>query len=116
VKATNGAGISQPSNDSTFVVPGACMTAPGAPRGLFVMSNSGGLVTLAWLEPEGSPTTYLLESGSAPGLTDLGTLDLRSTSPTLTGSAPPGTYFVRVRARNVCGISPPSNEVVLTVG
>jgi hypothetical protein len=30
--------------------------------------------------------------------------------------APPGTFFVRLRAQNACGLSPPSNEVIVTVG
>jgi hypothetical protein len=29
--------------------------------------------------------------------------------------APPGTYFVRIRAQNACGTSAPSNEQAITV-
>ena len=32
-----------------------------------------------------------------------------------TVGAPLGTYYVRVRAASACGVSPPSNEIVVTV-
>jgi hypothetical protein len=28
---------------------------------------------------------------------------------------PPGIYYARVRAKNACGVSPPSNEIMVTV-
>jgi hypothetical protein len=71
---------------------------------------------LTWIAPTtgGSVTSYLVEAGSAPGLTDLGSFPLASVSTTLTGSAPPkGTYYLRVRAENGAGISGPTNEAKL---
>jgi hypothetical protein len=45
----------------------------------------------------------------------LANVDTRSLDTSISGTAPPGTYFVRVRARNVCGLGSPSNEVQLVL-
>jgi hypothetical protein len=115
VKATNAAGTSAPSNESTLVVGGGCTTAPSAPLGLFIVSNSGGTVSLAWTASAGSPTTYIVEAGSSSGSSNLANLDLGSSVPGLTTPAPRGLYFVRVRGRNACGTSAPSNEIIVNV-
>lgn len=117
VKATNAAGTSAASNESILTVGGACTAAPSAPTGLAVVSNSGGNVTLTWTAPGGSPTTYIVEAGSATGLVNLVPgLDLASSATSLaaTGVAR-GTYFVRVRGKNACGTGAASNEIVLVV-
>ena len=89
---------------------------PGMPRHLTV-SIAGSLLTFNWQPPTdgGVPSSYQLEAGSTAGATDIGTFPLGLT-PAVTASAPPGTYYVRVRARNLAGLSVPSNEVVATVG
>jgi hypothetical protein len=94
---------------------GPCV-APAAPAGLAATFNVGGVVSLTWNGPTVSPTTYVIEAGSLPGITNLANSDLGGpgTSMTTTGVAP-GTYYVRVRARNACGISAPSNEIVVVV-
>lgn len=120
VRAKNAAGTSGPSNEVTIVVggagPGPCTGAPGAPGGL-LNSVSGSTVTLTWNAASGSPTTYIVEAGSASGLTDLANSDLGGTATSLTAAGVgAGTYFVRVRARNACGLGPASNEVIVTVG
>ena len=97
------------SASALSVAGGPCFTAPSPPLGLF--SNSAG--TLAWTASAGSPATYLVEAGSSPGLSNLANLDLGSNAPGLTVVAPTGTYFVRVRGRNACGTSAPSNEIIV---
>src|SRR4029077_17652891 len=103
VRASNAAGASGTSNESVLTVGGACAAAPGAPSGLRVVSNAGGTVMLAWNASSGTPTTYIVEAGSGPGLSNLATTNLGGTATTLTASAVArGTYYVRVRGSNAC--------------
>ena len=95
----------------------AAFATPG-PSGNLAGSVSGSTVTLTWLAPT-SPdpaTSYVVEAGSSPGATNLASFDTGSAATTLTVTAmPPGTHYVRVRAKNTSGTSAPSNEIVLTV-
>jgi hypothetical protein len=115
VRAVNAAGGSAPSNAVTLTFPGPC-EAPGAPSA-FTSNVAGPVVTLAWAAPgSGGPaSSYRIEAGSAPGQSDLAVLDTGTGATTFITPAPPGTYYVRVRALNVCGLSPPSAEVIVTV-
>jgi predicted phage tail protein len=117
VRAGNAVGTGAPSNEVTIVVGGGgCSVAPGAPSNLAVVSGSGGTVVLGWTAADGTPASYIVEAGSGPGGTNLTNSDLGSaaTSLTATGLAR-GGYFVRIRARNQCGVSPASNEVIVNV-
>jgi hypothetical protein len=116
VKATNAAGTSAPSNEALLTVGGGCTAPPGAPGNLRVSSNSGGTIVFAWNAASGSPTTYLIEAGSAPGTANLANSDLggSATAYTATGVGR-GTYFVRLRPKNACGTGSPSNEVTVSV-
>lgn len=118
VRATNATGGSAASNESIMVVGGGgggCTFVPGSPVGL-IGSSSGSTVLLAWSAPTGNPTTYIAEAGSAQGLSNLANVDLGSSVPAL--SAPNvshGLYYIRVRAKNGCGVGPVSNEVIVIV-
>lgn len=117
VRAANGAGTSGASNESRLVVgSGGCTSAPLAPGGFATTFNSGGTVSFGWSASAGA-ATYVIEAGSSPGLTNLANSDLGSAAAaaTFTGIGS-GTYYVRLRARNACGTSAPSNEVTLVVG
>jgi hypothetical protein len=48
-------------------------------------------------------------------LNDLAVLEVDGTLRTFEVAAPPGQYFVRVRARNGCGISGAMEDIVVTV-
>jgi hypothetical protein len=113
VKATNAGGASGASNEVSFSV-GACATAPAAPAAL-TASVTGTTVVLTWTAPSGAPSTYLVEAGSTPGASNVVVSDLGSAATSLTATAAPATYYVRLRARNACGTSAPSNEIVVVV-
>jgi hypothetical protein len=89
---------------------------PGVPNGLGA-AVSGDVVTVFWGVPlwGPAPTSYRLEAGSAPGLSDRGIIDVSGTAfvSTRVGN---GVYFVRVRALagGVPGAATP--DVAITVG
>jgi hypothetical protein len=116
VKAANSAGVSGASNEAILIVGGtACTAAPGAPTAL-IGSTSGRTVTLGWQPSSGNATSYVVEAGSAPGLSNLANSDLGSAAPSLIApNVGPGVYYVRVRGKNACGVGPASNEIVVIV-
>ncbi len=110
VRGRNAAGTGQPSN---VVQAGG---VPGAPID-FNGQIEGTTFMVSWTAPKagGAPATYLLEAGSAPGRTDVGSMIVGASS---TGVTSPvtrrGTFYLRVRAVSPVGSSAPSNEIRLT--
>ncbi|WP_395700282.1 hypothetical protein [Aquabacterium sp.] len=114
VRAMNAAGTSASSDEAVVTV--GCMAAPNVPTWLTLTQNSGGRVALRWNAALGVPTSYRLEAGSAPDLADLADADLGGTATSFAASGiGAGTYYVRVRARNACGLSGPSNQLAVVV-
>lgn len=112
VKARNSTGVGIASNEVLLLVggaPGPCVGPPSSPTGLSV-SVSARLVTLDWVAPAGPLTTFVIDVGSVPGATDIVTFATGNTRTTLSAIAAPGTYFIRIRARNACGTGSPSLE------
>lgn len=108
VRGVSASGVSDPSNEIVLQRQGA----PGPPSNLS-STGTGSVVNLSWSAPAGgSATGYILEGGTGPGLSNLGVVQIGNVT-TFTGNAPPGTYYVRVRAVNAGGVSAPSNEVVV---
>jgi predicted phage tail protein len=119
VRAKNLSGISGPSNEIIVIVAGTgpCGTAPNPPTA-FAASAIGTLVSLTWTAPSGgcSPTSYVIEAGSASTLANLTILNTGSTATSFSASGVAGgTYYVRVRAANANGQSAPTNETAFTV-
>ena len=108
VRAENDNGDSDPTPDIVVAAPGTAQ----APAEL-TSGGEGSTVTLSWTPPAGEAVAgYVIEAGSDPGLSDIAVLPVGNTT-TFTTEAPPGTYFVRVRAINAKGPGLPSNEVVI---
>jgi fibronectin type III domain protein len=116
VRAVDGSGASQPSNE-VIVVVGASGACAGPPTNLTVTSQSAGAISLGWLAPAtGSPTSYVILAGSAPGLSNLANFDTGNPSTSFsTGGVPAGSYYVRLLSRSNCGLSAASNEVLVFV-
>jgi hypothetical protein len=109
------------SNEVRVVATGTC-PPPAFPIGLSGRV-AGGVIDLQWYPTPAfaataldaaTPLAYVLEAGRSHGSTDLGTIPLGRTASFVAG-APSGRYHVRVRAANVCGLGPASNDVVLAV-
>jgi glucose/arabinose dehydrogenase len=114
VRALAGASSSAPSNEVIVAIGGGpCTAVPAAPAGL-VASVSGRFVALNWAA-SGTITSIALEAGFTPGASTAALIVLDASARAYSTPAPPGTYFVRVRASNACGASAPSNEVVVAV-
>jgi hypothetical protein len=117
LRAVIGNTIGPASNEAVLTVAGGSCVAPGAPVGLTLTFNSRGVVRFAWTPAAGAPSSYIVEAGSQPGLVDLANADLSSVTPAFTATGvTDGMYYVRVRAKNACGVGVPSNEVPIVVG
>ncbi len=107
-RALNACGRSAPTAEVAFTI-GVGLAPPGD----LTASVNGHAVTLRWQQVAGA-SAYRLEAGSAPSLANLGALTTGATT-VVVPNAPPGIYFVRVRALSSAGVGPPSSEVTVAV-
>jgi glucose/arabinose dehydrogenase len=90
---------------------------PNPPRDVRA-AVTGTSVLISWNAPRDGavPASYRLDGGSAPGLSDLGTAFASATQTSLFfTNLPPGTYYVRMHSVGTSGVSPPSNEIIITI-
>jgi predicted phage tail protein len=115
VVSLNSFGMSPASNEITVVSTGPCNTPPSAPSNL-TAQMLGNVVTLNWTAAAGGcpPAGFVVQAGSASGASDVALVDVGAAT-SLTVAAPPGTYYVRVMARNAFGNGGVSNEVTVSV-
>ena len=106
---------SAPSNEVSVTI--GCSGPPAAPLGFAVAQGpSGNPVRFSWMPPAVPVSSFRLEAGSGSGLANLATVNLAGSATVFDVQAPRGTYHVRLRALNACGVSAPSAEVIVTVG
>jgi glucose/arabinose dehydrogenase len=113
LRALNACGASPATADVPITL--GCSIEAVVPSGLSVTTGSG-VAGFAWLPPLGA-TSYRLQVGTAPGLTNVADVDVGA-STTLTvplAGVESGLYYVRVAAVSACGVGAASNEVVLSV-
>ncbi len=116
IAAFNTIGESAPSPPVSFTV--GAKKRPNRPLA-FTASLQNSVAVLSWSAPAGdgpdTPTGYVIEAGSASGLSDVAVMAIGNQS-SYQAAVPPGTYYVRVRAINELGVGDPSAEVVLQYG
>jgi hypothetical protein len=108
IRSVGPTSVSDASNAVLLTAPSPC-AVPAPPRQLSATA-SGSTVTIEWrLGDLGSaaPDEFVLEAGHAP---DAPFVSLPLAARAFHAAAPPGTYYVRVRAVSTCGTSAPSEE------
>jgi hypothetical protein len=114
VRAFTDGGASDPSN-AVNVTSTPCSTAPGAPSALRVMPVAG-IVTLRWNAPaSGGVEQYIVEGTMTASFDPAVRLVVDGSQRVFESPVPSGIYHARVRARNACGESAPTNEVIAYV-
>ncbi len=87
----------------------AGMDVPGAPTDVNV-AVQGRFVRVSF-QPGDDATSFSIDVGSAPGLTNLLSLPVGFATDLIFHNVPPGTYYLRVHGRNDVGVSAPSDEI-----
>jgi hypothetical protein len=98
--------------DMRLLASRGCSAPPPAPDNVRA-SVEGDAVILAWRSGPGMVTSFTVDVGSASGLSDRATFHAAATTFTAVHVAS-GTYYVRVRGENECGVSAASPELVVT--
>ena len=112
IRGANGAAESAPSNEVEVPIRAGCFT-PGAPTN-FTQIVRGTLGFLAWNAGNGGQaTTYTVRASFVPNDPNP-PIQLPLTALAFTLGIPPGSYYVHIVASNACGVSAPSNELLVT--
>ncbi len=115
VRSVTPAGTTVPSAEGIAEVTttAACVAPPPAP-GSYAVTTGGLMAALTW-SPSPAADYYVLDVGSASGLSDLLTTSVGNVT-SFVATAPAGTYLTRLRAVNACGPGAPSVEVPIVLG
>ncbi len=107
--------VPTPSSSGTYTARFRTVSAHAPPPApvRFTMDANGQSVHIAWSRAPGA-TSYRLEAGTTPAAANLVNADVGDVD-FLETTAPPGTYYARIRAVNSLGASVPSSEASVTV-
>lgn len=121
VAGRSACGVGAASNDITASVlsgggGGGGGVVPVPPSGLNA-SVSSRVISLSWTPPStgATPTSYVVDVGTISGSSNLGSFNTGSTATSVSGTVPPGRYFIRLRTRANTLLSAPSSEVIVDV-
>ena len=116
VRGTNAFGTGPASQELVLIVNG---DGAGTPIELSALTAwmSGRRLNMTWSDPSTGerPTDYVVEAGSAPGLSNIASITVSTRSFSF-DSVPDGFYFLRVRGRLGENLGPPTREVLVKVG
>jgi subtilisin-like proprotein convertase family protein len=110
VRPGNAAGPGPTSDPVAIQVPAECSGAPSPPRNVLAY-HAGTRVFVLWDPPASGPAPL----GYVVNVTGDFTGSVQTTGRSVSGEIRPGTYTVRVVARNTCGSSAASPAQVVTV-
>ena len=109
--------LSAPSAESQFTIGGGGACVPPDRRSRSRQMSPASSCRCSGAPRAGTPPfTYIIEAGSGSGQANLAVLPTGSSATQFATAAPSGTYFIRLRAQNACGVSAVSTEQVVTVG
>ena len=95
---------------------GQVLCALPPPPTALAATVSGTLVEVTWQATPRATLGYVLEAGSAPRASDAVVVAIERAYTAYSTTAKPGTYYVRVRSRDACGLSQPSGEIAVVSG
>jgi predicted phage tail protein len=115
VRSRRGAELS-PATREVMIVVGNQPSPPDLPRN-FSHTVSGATLSLTWQAPLfGTASSYVIEAGTASGLSEIVVFNTGSAAQSATfNNVPSGTYYVRVRAVNGVGESVASDERTIII-
>lgn len=109
-------GYSASNTGRIFAIESSASAPPSTPVNV-AASVVGSSVSITW-QPAAAgsaPTSYVVEAGTTPGASNVGTFEVAGTTLAAAG-VPTGGYYVRIRARNANGTSAPTGDTAIAVG
>jgi hypothetical protein len=107
-------GVPIPSNEISFAVV-SMSVPPTAPTNLTTYLNNAAAI-LTWSPSSGNLSHYVLQAGTTPGGTDVGSIPVAPSATSLVVPfVPAGTYYLRVVPFNGGSAGPASNEAILAM-